>query len=887
MGVEGVAFDVGTNLVAAGLLHTGGLTRERLRGAFREAEFSTELDDVETTFAATLEDSIADVESKRDTGELTGVVGRWDPIVRELYGLEEAAEVGGVDRILFESAEEAIEEIAAAIARAAGFHLANTPGLEPDLKAAVAVAYHDAIGSFVERIGDTVAEQFLVASGVEIHSQLHEIRRAVDDLRERFSRRRYDLRSGNETGRERVVEKLSRELSGPTDAKVEYVPRPELEDYEDDKSLLLLGPGGSGKTRSLIELVRRHEDVAHIVHPRDVFQNPPDADRFVMETFEGDVLLVWDDIHEANPEDENEVVRKAVVELRDLLTPEFELHVLATGRIGQEESIPGDPDDDDGLWGGVERVELAGLGPEVLAQVIVKAIDVYNVAVSREVIEAFHEKALRAEPTPLYIVSVLQNAGDKLTETDIEELPESAIEIWGKNYAVLGENRKRVLRSMKVLGELAPGSVFPKSLLRGVYVEVIPGSKGGFQTLLGTVVNQHWLVENETDNGSVYGMHDVKREAVEQEFERWLVEDLSDFLRTSSRRYFSTVSSSTTRVLHGNLAGRVKEYEWGRDLAAEHYEHILEHINDEDGHICNSYAVLLKTEGNTDAARERFEQAINTDPDYAKARSNYAMLLKEEEETETAKEHLEQAIEAEPSLIPAHINYGLLLLNESQASPAVKRIETAVRLCFNEGPFTLALPAMQTLARANLKAGNRARAIETCVNILLYWSALGAPDEFGEVTDRTQEVLYNHAVDEPVVTVKLGAVTVINRSLTISYRLFDKVWEGREDIGSDLSQVAGVATAALCILLDVGSGDPKAIVADIDPEGFRNPVRAVYDYLSDGETDWIVDDEPSMPEFIPYPHEADGNNRRIEDVPLDMLEAAAFDTLLLRLRNKT
>ena len=727
MGVEGVAFDVGTNLVAAGLLQTGGLTREKLRDAFREAEFSTELDDVETTFAATLEDSIADVESKRDTGELTGVVGRWDPVVRELYGLEEAAEVDGVDRILFESAEEAIEEIAAAIARAAGFHLANTPELEPDLKAAVAVAYHDAIGSFVERIGDTVAEQFLVASGVEIHSQLHEIRRAVDDLHERFSRRRYDLRSGNETGRERVVEKLSRELSGPTDAEVEYVPRPELEDYEDDESLLLLGPGGSGKTRSLIELVRAHEDVAHIVHPRDVFQNPRDVDQFVTETFEGDVLLIWDDIHEVNPEDKNVVIRKSIKELRDLLNPEFELHVLAAGRIEREESIPGNPGSDDGLWDGVERVKLAGLGPDVLAQVVVKAIEIYDVAVSREVIEAFHEKALRAEPTPLYVVSVLQNASNNLTETDIEELPESAIEIWEENYGALSENSRRVLQSMKVLGDLAPGGVFPKSLLRGVCVEVFDGSDAGFNTPLDTAVDRYWLVENETDDGSVYGMHDVKREAVEQEFERWLIEEISEFLRASSKRYFDRVSSSAARVLHGNLAGRAKKYD--RDFAAEHYEYILERIEGVDAVIHSNYGVFLAEESETERAKERFQQAIDADPDCAKAHSSYGALLQKEGKNESAKEHYQQAIDADTNDAVSHANYGVLLLEDSQPGPAVEQLEASIRLWLTEDIVKYALKDMSRLTEANLESGNRARAAEACVAALLLASATDAPDE--------------------------------------------------------------------------------------------------------------------------------------------------------------
>lgn len=847
MSVEELTFGVGTNLVAAGLLHTGKVTREGLRDTFREAEFSTELDDIETTFAGALKDSVANVEAKRDTGELTGVVERWDPVVRELYGLEEAAEVDGVDRILFESEKEAVEEIAAAIARAAGFDLANTPGLENDLKAAVAVAYRDAIGSFVERIGDTIAEQFLVAASIELHERLHEIRRTVNNLYEKFSRRRYDLHPDDEAGRERVNQKLSRELSGPTDAEVEYVSRPELEDYEGDESLLLLGPGGSGKTRSLVELVRAHEDVAHIIHPREVFQNTHDADQFVMETFEGDVLLVWDDIHEANPKEENAVVRKTIVELRDLLTPEFELHVLATGRIEQKESIPGDPADDDGLWRGVEPVELTGLSPEVLAQVVGAAIDAYDMTVSEAAAGAFHEKALRAEPTPLYVVSVLQNAGDELTEADIEELPESALKIWEKNYGALGENPKRVLRSMKVLGDLAPGSVFPESLLRGVYVKVFDGSDAGFDTPLDTVVDQYWLVESETDDGNVYGMHDVKREAIEQDFERWLVEDLSEFLRASSGRYFDGVSSSTARVLHGNLARRAEEYD--RDLTAKHYEYILEHIKGNDAKTRINYGVLLAEDGETERAKERYQQAIDADPDYAEA----------------------------------HANYGFLLLDDSQPGPAVERLETSVRLWLAKGVLRNTLNDMRGLARANSESGKQARAVETGITVLTLASATGVPDK---AVNWAWELLDSIAINEPEIAVRLGAVVIAEENFGIGYDLLRRIRE-REDVDDHLGRVAGVATAAFHALPDVGGDDPDEIVADIDPESLRAPVRAVYDYLTEGETDRTIDDEPSVPEFVPYPYEADDDDRRIEDVPFDELEAAAFDTLLLRLRSET
>lgn len=647
MGAESVALGVGVNLIAAGLLSAGTATRDHIRDGFQEAQFPTEIDAVETVFMDALKESVDEIDSRRDTGELTDVAEQWDPVVCELYGVEEASEIEGVDRILFETEEDAVDEIAAAIARAtSGLDLADAPTLERELKQAVTSAYNKAIAAFVTEIDESVATQFQTASHIELLQHLQASQRTLEDLHDRLSLQRYDLHPGDETGREQVAEKLERNLHDP-EAAIEYVPRPEIEDYEYHESLLLLGPGGSGKSRTLIERVRNHTDVAHIIYPHDEFQNPGDANAFAMHTFDGDVLLVWDDIHKINPEEKNTVVRKTITELRELLDPEAQLHVLAAGRIEHlEEFIPGNPYNDDDLWQNIQPVELADVDHRVLAEIIEHAIAVHDeISVGEDAKEALLRKALYAEPTPLFVTSVLENVDDELTETDIEELPESTVKIWREeNYPNLDEKSKQILRAMKILGELAPRSAFKKSLLRGVYAEVFDGSEAGFDTPLSTVVEQYWLIERTTDDGSEYGIHDVKREAIEQEFERWLVENLSELLLENAGRFFGSVSLPKSRVLHGNFARQVEQYDWGRELALEHCQYILDNIDDEDAVTHYNYGNLLKKGGETEEAKRRYEQAIDADPDYAKAYYNYGVLLLEEGETEEAKRRFKQSV---------------------------------------------------------------------------------------------------------------------------------------------------------------------------------------------------------------------------------------------------
>ncbi|MBB6646503.1 tetratricopeptide repeat protein [Halobellus ruber] len=885
MGAEEVAFGVGANLIAAGLLRIENITRDALRDTFREAEFSAELDDVETIFIGELQNQVAEIDSQRDTGEIAGVVERWDSVVRELYGLEEAAEVDGVDQILFSSEQEAVEEISAAIARAAGFDIADTPQLETDLMAAVARAYRNAIEECPEVFGDSIAEQFLISSAIKLHDRLSDVQRKLDDLHRRFSRRAYDLHPGNEAGKQRVAEKVRQENPHSSEnVRTEYVDRPELKDVADDESLLLLGPGGSGKTRSLVELVRSHEGIDHIVYPRSVFQNPEQASAFVTERFEGDVLLVWDDIHKANPEEDNTVVRRVVEELRDLLAPEHELHILATGRIKQKDQIPGDPDVDDGLWRGVTPVELAYLDIEPLVQLIQKAVDAYEVTVSDESRRAFLKKTLDSEPTPLFVTSVLENAGEELTEEDVEALPETAVEIWEKGYQRTAKEPRRALRSMKTLGELAPGSVFPKSLLRGVYSEVFDGPEADFDQPFQKVLNEYWLFEAEADGETTYGMHDVKQAAVEAESDEFLLDRLSTFLIESQEQYFRYVSPPTRRVIHGNLAKRAEDIEWAVNIARTHYNYILDHIDEEDEVTLFNLGVLLDEEGETDEAKRRYKEAIEADPDYAEAYSNLGVLLKQEGETDEAKRRFEQAIEADPDYAEAHANLGFTLLSGSEYAPAIKRFETSVRLWLNAGSIENVINDMGALTTALEGAEERSRAIECCV------TALGIAANAGLSEDAVGwawNYLSDNASEKPSVTVRCAGVETISGRLNVGYNLFYLLRETEREIDGEYARIADVAVAAFHRLSEAGDENAETILSDVDPDTLSDAAYAVYSYLQSGESDRRTSDEASTQEFAPYPFAADDHDRRIANISLDEIEQRLFDTLLRQLREET
>ncbi|RRJ29947.1 hypothetical protein [Halocatena pleomorpha] len=357
-----------TNLLAAGLLNRVEAGRQQLHAVFREAEFHTELDAIETEFHTSLRDAIADGATEQELDEFADIVEHWDAVIERLEATSEGGEedITGRNRLIFENETEAVDRLAREIAAVCGYELGTNPQLQQALKRAIAEAYRETVGSFGERLVETGLDaQFVAEANIEELGALDQLQDRLADLEERLTHPRfYELYRGDEAGRRRASRMVDPQA-------LEFVSRPELEGKQAAQRLLVLGSGGSGKSRVLAELVANADPaIEHIIRPKAALQSPQDLQPLRSEAFQGDVLLVWDDIHAISPETNNTVFRKAVTELEEFLAPDHELHVLAAARSNRVDSLPGEISPDSSLWLPFEDVWLEAIEEEAIATLI-------------------------------------------------------------------------------------------------------------------------------------------------------------------------------------------------------------------------------------------------------------------------------------------------------------------------------------------------------------------------------------------------------------------------------------------------------------------------------------------------------------------------------------
>ncbi len=654
-----------TNLLAAGLLNRINNSPQKLQAVFQKAEFYAEIDAIETEFHRTLRDAIAERSAARETDELREIVDHWDAVVERLEASSNDSE-GDTDRLIFRSETDAIDQLSREIVAVHGYDLDTTPKLQQDLKRAVAEAYRVAVASFGERLVDAeLDEQFVTEAAIEELAALDRLQDRLAELEERLTHPRfYELYRGDADGRRRASQMVDPQA-------LEFVSRPELDEKRTSQRLLVLGPDGSGKSRALAELVATADpEIEHIIRPKAALQTPQDLKPLRSESFHGDVLLVWDDIHAISPETGNTVFRKAITELKELLEPEHELHVLAAARSNRVASLPGEIQSTDSqLWSAFETVELGGLDEEEIETLFDRVLAKEGVVAGEDVRSAFVEKAKATDPSPLYVMSVVETVdGVQLTRDDIEVLSEDTLTVWQEQYATIksaNDNRRFVLWAVKLLSEFSYSAHY-HSLLKGVYVHVLGQDELTFKPPVEQLCEHQWLVpqvDEQDEKG--YVVHDAKAKAIDESidgrlsaYSTFLFEEIDEYLPATEK---------VEHQLHENYAAFLqnKSLVWDARSVEKHCKRALT-LDSECVSAHTTYANLLYYElDEPDTAKEQYEQAIAIDPEDAAAHHNYANLLYSElDELETAKEHYEQALSGSYRTFLTHYNYANLLYYE-------------------------------------------------------------------------------------------------------------------------------------------------------------------------------------------------------------------------------
>jgi tetratricopeptide (TPR) repeat protein len=325
----------------------------------------------------------------------------------------------------------------------------------------------------------------------------------------------------------------------------------------------------------------------------------------------------------------------------------------------------------------------------VLAEMVDSMVEKHEVRVGEEARDALVEKTRGSKSAPEYIDTALRTAdGDELTVEDVEDLSDSVVGMWKRQYEWLGneghDDELRVLRSMKALYDF--NISLHSRLVRSVYLELFDGDRGTFKTAVESLSDdRRWVSVVRRGGGAAdevlgddvgYYVHDTQLDAVGYEAKEDAVE-ASEILLEEIEKCVPEGSAASAHFYAG-----VSLYNWER-----YYE-----------------------------SEEQYKEAIEADPEYAEAYNNYGVLLHDElDEPERAREKYEEAIEHDPEHARTYYNYGNLLKNKlDEPEEAAEKYEKAVDIFLQKGELRHALVSLRGLVEVCVELDDKEAVVENC-----------------------------------------------------------------------------------------------------------------------------------------------------------------------------
>jgi len=830
----------------------------------RERAFSEEVEDLAVEFNKALRHELERRANEEGIEELQGIDRRWEPVARELSEIDDFTRVRADDDT-DKPVHSVIDHLAETIAEVDGLDM-DDPTVERTVKSSVEEAYEDAVERFADRISDwpMLQDKFETRTNLLLTDGIDRALIHLQEIRQSLQRRRYYERI--DTDEEDWLAQVAALLD--TETRVPFVDRDELERLPENKQTLLLGRKGAGKSRALIKLADRlGDEVDHVVVPQEQLQETRDIDRLLDERFDGDLLLLWDDIHGINPGDENQVFDVGVSKLdRDLREEGYTLHVLAAARSEEQHRLPRDYDRRRSEFD-VKKLDL--LDFQTLVDLFEKALGAYDVDADEKTKAEFARKATENDPSPFYVVSIVSlSEGGRLTKDDVEQLPPDALGVWEEQYEDLRDEYPESHTALRAVWLLRSFGLPARQWLVERVAETVFGQRStDFERGIGRLADMHWLIADDghTDDPThTYRIHDIQLEAVGTP-RRSDITDLSSFLMDELSDPDDTPREETDltpRDLHGPFALAVQDYgEMG--LAEDRFRHILTNLDSEDTTTHNNYANLLSETGRPGVAEWHYAWALSLNPEYANAHNNYALLLKNTGRPGVAEWHYAWALSLNPedaeihnnyanllsetgrpgvaewhyawalSLNPdnaeTHFNYGNLLLNEDRHAEASTHLGASVGLWVEQEHIRNAVHGVGYLIQACDQSGEGvSEAVETAKRRVVELA------EYPEVGERDLRSVDRILRARPGTFVPFVYGTLHPMLLMVPWRVARD-----EGVPADVEPYALSAAAWLLLMLPDESDQETDIVQDLSerPDRLRLPARGVFDLVSRGETD--------------------------------------------------
>lgn len=436
--------------------------------------------------------------------------------------------------------------------------------------------------------------------------------------------------------------------------RLSYIKRQEVPGKLGQKHLIV-GPKGSGKSRLLFErAMDRFESgaVQSALVPSRAATRIEDIQAAFSHEFDGDVLLVWDDIHNVDPGDTANLFYETVLKLQEQLSDDQSLHVLATVRSEEVEKLPRYRFwREDRVWSSFNRTTLAPLDSSTAKSFIENGITEYELTLSDAAHQQFETLVEFESPTPFYIEAacsyLAEEVDGEVTRGNIVDLPTHGVEIWTEQYRRLVDkdpDARFVLLSLKLLHRIS--EVKRVSVIRGIFVNVFEREPVDFDGAIRRLREQRWITEIGDD--PELKTHGIQIEAIEDSIE-YYISQLAEYLLSDLAKSnpdeatglainlaleifvdpsFSDetiVDEISARILSGDIIKRISpEVEWL---------------------LYNNYAGVLATRGELEEALKQTTQAIQILPKNPVGYINHQKIAEQLGENTIAQNSLQRAVE--------------------------------------------------------------------------------------------------------------------------------------------------------------------------------------------------------------------------------------------------
>jgi len=526
----------------------------------------------------------------------------------------------GVNRLTDRMAELVLEEL-------------DTDDInKDDLEEALQTAYREALDHLLKQIAENKGQGLNLALSRVLQEDIEEINENLLALKEQLNYSpellgRYEPFTIIDTSTE-WEDTVRIELSDDVSYFQSYNHPPGFEGSVDDQHVLVYGRKGTGKTRTLSELLRQSmlsHNFDKIILIEDSFTKERDIGSLTSLDYNGDVLLVWDDTHNVS---NSAVVESTIKKLSGRLqaTGDHELWTRVAIRREQLDNIFSenqDPADltglDDtsgfgGIWDATVEVDTdEQFNPVTISNLVNETLEYYNLSASDYVREEFVSAILKYEPAPEYIRSAcgtIAHQTDELTETHVEDLPRNTRDIWEHAYSELldteyGESRRAILKSLSIL-DWIQADTLSRAVVRKIY-HIVFDVSDEFDDHLEYLESRGWITI--TESSDRIQIHDIRLEAIEAniKYERFLDVVSIALERVAEDKSFSEtqLADEYPSVLNGNFASRLFDTSEGdehHDLIDKHFK-IAVRQAEETPSVHQSYAEYLEQTDRVDEAQ--------------------------------------------------------------------------------------------------------------------------------------------------------------------------------------------------------------------------------------------------------------------------------------------